>query len=112
MLRKSAAGWGLGPPWRSLGLSGIAVGTIYAIAIQINGRGMMWTPIARGTSCIAAVVFLMNLSVTIMHQQPSSTGVYIYMAMAVGYSLLFILNLDRFAISLELIWERIRGVDT
>lgn len=112
ILRASVEHWGLGPPWRTLGLSSMFVGAIYGLAITINGHGMMWTPIARGSSCVAAVVFLVNLSVTIMQQQPSSTGVLIYMGIAIGYAILFILNLDRFAMSLELIWGRIRGLDT
>lgn len=111
-LRASIESIGFGPPFRVLGLLGVSSGALYALGIKINGRGLMWTPIVRGMSCVLAVVFLVNLSLAISQIQPSSTGVYVYMSLAVGYTSLFIANLERFAQSLELIWGRLRGVDT
>lgn len=109
-LRHNTVSWGLGPPWRPVGIAGMVVSLSYAAAININGRGMYWTPIVRGMACLLAVLFLSNLSLSIAATQPSSTGVFSYMFAALAYSMLFILNLGRFAQSLELIWERVRGV--
>lgn len=111
-LRASVEGWGFGPAWRVLGLLGMASGVLYAIAVKINGAGMMWTPIVRGTTCVGAVIFYANLVYSIMQVQPSSTGVYSYATISVFYACLFVANLDRFAVSLVLIWERLRGLDT
>lgn len=111
-LRASVEGWGLGPAWRVLGLLGMASGVLYGVAIKINGAGMMWTPIVRGTTCVGAAIFYVNLVYSIMQVQPSSTGVYSYATISVFYACLFVANLDRFAVSLVLIWERLRGLDT
>lgn len=111
-LRSNVESWGLGPAWRVIGVLGMAVGLFYAVAIKINGAGMMWTPIVRGTACVATVVFFANLSYSINQVQPSSTGVFSYAFISGLYAALFVANLDRFAMSLVLIWERLRGLDT
>jgi len=100
----------IGPPWRVIGITGMIAGLLYAVAICINGRGMYWTPIVRGTSCILAVIFLVNLSASVFQIQPSSTAVYTYGSLSVIYFSIFMANLRRLAHSLELIWERFYGM--
>lgn len=121
-LRASFAKWDFGKPFRVAGLLAVFVGLFYVVAININGRGMMWTPIVRGTACVFAVSFFLNVSFNIYSSQHSSTGVITYAALSYAYAALFVLNLDRFVLALEIIWgeashslkaawRRVRGLD-
>ena len=111
-LRASVTSWGLGPAWVVLGLAGMILGAAYACAVKVNGHGMYWTPLVRGASCISAVVFLAHLAISIVGNQPSSTGVFTYSFIAIVYFAIFLANLDRIATSSRLIWRHFRGVDS
>lgn len=111
-LRASVEGWGIGPAWRVMGLGGILLGFIYASGVAVNGRGMYWTPLARGGSCLTAVVFLAHLSVSIYNGQESSTGVFTYAFIGVVYVAIFLSNLDRIAQSALMIGRKLRGICT
>lgn len=110
-LRSNVNALGLGKPYRTVGLSAIIIGALYAVAIKINGDGMYWTPIVRGGACVLVVIFLANLSWSIDKIQQSSTGVFVYGILAAAFFGLFLANLDRIAHALILIGRHIRGIN-
>ncbi|WP_146592313.1 hypothetical protein [Puniceibacterium confluentis] len=104
-LRAMAQPW---PPFRVYGAGSVLIGALYTVAIAINGRGMYWTPAVRLLCCLFAILFLANLTAAIALVQPSSTGVYTYGALTVLYTALLCANLNRFSLSVHMIWGRIR----
>ena len=104
ILRQSVAPF---PAYRIYGGGAAIVGTLYAVAVTINGSAMYWTPAARVISCLVAVLFLANLTVAIFAAQPSSTGVYTYGTLAILYFALLCANLNRLAVSIDMIWSRV-----
>ncbi|MGY9046054.1 hypothetical protein P775_14295 [Puniceibacterium antarcticum] len=103
-LRAMVAPW---PAYRAYGAGAVMLGAFYAVAIAVNGRQMYWTPTVRLLSCLLAVLFLSNLALALALEQPSSTGVYTYGALAILYSALLCANLNRFALSAHMIWSRL-----
>lgn len=101
-LRASISVFG-GQPWQVVGLGGLLIGTIWNVAIYINGRGIMWTPIVRCFAASLNVLFFAHVARSIILAQPSSTGVFTYAAVALIYTSLVAMNASRAAHSFSLL---------
>ncbi|MEL6467108.1 MAG: hypothetical protein AAFQ58_19270 [Pseudomonadota bacterium] len=93
----------------NLGMTGMFVGFAYATAITVNGRGLMWTPIARAACAGFNVALFATLAFSIALVDFWSPGVSTYSSIACVFLGFFLINMPRVEHSLLIMLGRVRG---